>query len=348
LEYYEPQFEQLRAAAARPESRFPVRYQDGASARLPHVQLIRTAAQLNALRLVAHLEMGDSAAAYEDFRLGLRFYTALGNEATLIAGLVRWSVLALVENGIWSGLVHRQWGAPELEKIGADLAQVTLAADYALSLNSERGFSNLIYDQLAQKGTGELANLLRVNPSAGGGDQPARFLFSLYPTGWLRLNQTRTNRYFDDMLARVSQEPPRIHTERPVSSIPEDMAQAGKIEHTRYLLFFLMVPALSDIERNFAYAQTLLDETRIGCALELHRLARGSFPASLDALVPAFLPALPRDVMTGEPLHYRPGQAGDYLLYAVGWNRQDDGGKFDPKASYPKQQADWVWTMPAK
>ena len=42
-------------------------------------------------------------------------------------------------------------------------------------------------------------------------DNPvATALFSLYPTGWLRLSQTRANRYFDEMLARVSQDPPRI------------------------------------------------------------------------------------------------------------------------------------------
>jgi hypothetical protein len=349
LESYAPQFEQLRLAGARPESRFPVRYEDGAAAALPHVSLFQSAAKLYALRLSAHLALGDSAAAYKDFRSGLRLYTALQTEPTLIAGLVRLSVLAIAENTVWSGLVQRQWGAAELEKITADLTQVRLMDDYALGLGSERGFSNLIHDQLLQKGASEVASLMAF--SEGGASVPSKpvatALVGLYPTGWVRLSQTRANHYFDEMLARVTQEPPRILTDRAVPSLPMPMDKVGTIERVRYLLFFLMTPSLNELERTYGYGQTLLDETRLGCALERHRLAHGGFPASLDALAPSFIPAVPRDVMNGEPLHYRSTGDGGYILYSVAWNLTDDGGQTDPKV-HQKQQPDWVWSIPGK
>ena len=167
LEKYAPQFEQLRLAGARPECRFPVRYEDGAAAALPHLQLIQSGARLYALRLSAHLALGDSPAAYEEFRSGFRLYTALEKEPTLIAALVRLSSLSILENAIWGGLAQRQWGAAELEKIGADLALVRLMDDYALGLGSERGFSNMVHDQMLQKGAGEIASMIAMSSGVG-------------------------------------------------------------------------------------------------------------------------------------------------------------------------------------
>ena len=79
--------------------------------------------------------------------------------------------------------------------------------------------------------------------------------------------------------------------------------------------------------------RTVLDETRLGCALERERLAHGSYPASLDLLAPTYLPTLPPDVMNGEPLHYRLEAGGGYTLYSVGWNLQDDGGQVNAEGS---------------
>ncbi len=349
LERYAPQFEQLRMAGSRPECRFPVRYEDGAAAALPHLALFQSAAKLYALRLSSHLALGDSPAAYEDFSGGFRLYTALEMEPTLIAGLVRLSALAILENAFWSELRQHRWGSAELEKVIADLSKVRLIDDYTRSLGSERGFSNLIHDQLLQKGAGEVASMMAM--SDGSNMVPSRpvatALVSIYPEGWVRLSQTRANRHFDEMLTRVAQEPPRIFTDRNVSSMPLMVRNAGSFERMRHFLFFLLAPVFNEMERQYAYGQTLLDQTRLGCALECHRIEHGSFPASLDALAPAFIPALPRDVMNGEPLHYRLEPDGGYVFYSVAWNLQDDGGKIDAKKS-AKEQPDWVWRCPAQ
>ena len=61
-------------------------------------------------------------------------------------------------------------------------------------------------------------------------------------------------------------------------------------------------------------------------ALERYRRAHGgTAPDSLDALVPAFLPAVLVDPFSGKPLVYKKEAAG-YLLYSVDVNRVDDGG----------------------
>jgi hypothetical protein len=62
-------------------------------------------------------------------------------------------------------------------------------------------------------------------------------------------------------------------------------------------------------------------------AAERYRRAHaGSAPPSLDALVPAFMPSVPQDPFTGQPLRYRL-DADSYAIYSVDSNRTDDGGR---------------------
>lgn len=61
-----------------------------------------------------------------------------------------------------------------------------------------------------------------------------------------------------------------------------------------------------------------------------------NFPTKIKHL----LSALPTDVMTHQPLHYRRISADNFLLWSIGWDTMDDGGKpADPKTKL----GDWVW-----
>jgi len=61
----------------------------------------------------------------------------------------------------------------------------------------------------------------------------------------------------------------------------------------------------------------------IAVALMRHRLRTGELPASLDALVPDFLPALPVDPFTHEPIRYDPVRG---ILWSPGADGIDGGG----------------------
>ena len=63
------------------------------------------------------------------------------------------------------------------------------------------------------------------------------------------------------------------------------------------------------------------------CHLALRRLwlATHNYPATLDALVPQYLPAVPLDPFGGEVLIYRKLPMG-YQLYSIGFDLNDDGG----------------------
>jgi len=91
--------------------------------------------------------------------------------------------------------------------------------------------------------------------------------------------------------------------------------------------------------------QTLINEGQIACALERYRLARGEYPETLDALATGFIQQLPRDIIDGAPLKYRRTDKGNFLLYSVGWNETDDGGKDGSEPSHPTslKNGDWAW-----
>ena len=61
-------------------------------------------------------------------------------------------------------------------------------------------------------------------------------------------------------------------------------------------------------------------------AIRAHKLETGSEPTTLLALVPSYLPAIPLDPFAGRAPVYRKTPTG-HLLYSVGANRVDDGGK---------------------
>ena len=44
----------------------------------------------------------------------------------------------------------------------------------------------------------------------------------------------------------------------------------------------------------------------------------------------------------GEAYRYRRATDGSFLLYSIGWNEKDDGGK-PGKTLFDEKDGDWVW-----
>ena len=60
--------------------------------------------------------------------------------------------------------------------------------------------------------------------------------------------------------------------------------------------------------------------------LTAYHANHGQYPHRLDDLKPKYAKTIPADLFTGKPLHYRRADNG-YLLYSLGRNGKDDGGK---------------------
>jgi hypothetical protein len=77
-------------------------------------------------------------------------------------------------------------------------------------------------------------------------------------------------------------------------------------------------------------AETQARSIQLFYAVKLFRDQHGRLPAALDELSPEFLPALPRDEFSDEPMRYVV-DGEQYRLYSVGPNGVDDGGNDDDR-----------------
>jgi hypothetical protein len=87
-----------------------------------------------------------------------------------------------------------------------------------------------------------------------------------------------------------------------------------------------MAPALVQADEAVTRGKARTVLSQVGVAISAYRKANGEFPASLEALVPTYLPKLPHDPYTGQPCVYRIDDEGA-IVYSLGKNLKDDGGK---------------------
>jgi hypothetical protein len=91
--------------------------------------------------------------------------------------------------------------------------------------------------------------------------------------------------------------------------------------------------------------------SHVAMALAIYRAEHGAYPASLDALKPKCLAELPKDPWSGKDFLYKPQKDG-YVLYSVGPNGKDDGGRDasdrDPSNPAPQGWDDIAIRVPPK
>jgi hypothetical protein len=122
--------------------------------------------------------------------------------------------------------------------------------------------------------------------------------------------------------------------------------KASLIHNIRFIPVAMLIPSLS---RTQAGAERYLghrDGVLTGLALEAYHRKHGTYPESLDALVPDLLPAVPTDRITGAPVRYRLVD-GKPVVYSLGDDRVDDGGRPPTtKGGKPDNRSAANWVTP--
>jgi len=177
----------------------------------------------------------------------------------------------------------------------------------------------------------------------------------LYPRGWLLQNQVGIFQLSRDW---------REHAVDPE-------ARRVLVDHTRQIarLWVYRPPSLDpffatfvmpragaigeDAGQRYAFTQCALDLAATACAIERYQLVRRRLPESLELLVPDWMDVVVPDIIDGRPLRYRRWNEGGYLLYSVGWNQNDDGGRVSVRegelqaweeSPQIRDEGDWVWS----
>jgi hypothetical protein len=334
------EWEQLRVAASRPRSRFPVDWKKGFAVQTPHLGPLLTFAKLAALRGQAHAALGDAAHAFEDATIGLRLASAIHGEPTLISHLVGAHLMGFGLATIRGGLERHIWDDAALQALDVQLKSMRPLEHYRFALQSERGFNNDMYDTLRQKGFPDVAPLLALGDTS---EAPLSLMSRIYPRGWTYDNERRSNQGIDKLLDRIDTHSGRFVPEK--SEIAANLKPRTRWEGLHYFIYFVVQPVVMSTEATALREYTLVQCARIGLALERWRLVHEDLPAELQELGTDLPNA--QDVISGEPLHYRTTPDGGYIVYSIALNRKDDGGDDGAKNS-AMIQPDWVWRICAR
>jgi hypothetical protein len=328
---------ELRIAAARPACRFPVKWDDGLSAMLPHLGVLVNAARINGLRLEAHAVQGKREEMLADYRLGMRLVAALEKEPALIDGVVRIALLRTLANSVWSSLGTQTWDGASLRELEETMAALHLIHDWKFSIESERAAMNVVLEQLAATPRGERTRILGMATADNGG----QLLWSVFPRGWLLQNIVRMNQYVDEVAAQIHPDDERFQREATPHAPPDP---ASGWERIYFRISSLLLPAFERVQAKFLETHTLVQQVRTACELERFRRQHGTFPESLAEVDTKFTGRPPVDIIDGAPLRYRRENGNEYLLYSIGQNGKDDGGSTGKKGD--PDRLDWVWRSP--
>jgi len=93
-----------------------------------------------------------------------------------------------------------------------------------------------------------------------------------------------------------------------------------------------------------ATLEAMMLTTRAGLACKIFKNRTGRYPENLEALVPDILPEVPIDPFTGKPLAYKI-ENGELLIYSLGSNQKDDGGRgtYLITQQIMDKDDDWTW-----
>jgi hypothetical protein len=107
-----------------------------------------------------------------------------------------------------------------------------------------------------------------------------------------------------------------------------------------------LLALVSDAQGMFlkeAYLEAMMLTTRAGLACKIYKSQTGLYPENLKALVPDILTEVPIDPFTGKPLVYKI-ENGELLIYSLGSNQKDDGGRSSPITQLVMEKDDdWTW-----
>ncbi len=102
------------------------------------------------------------------------------------------------------------------------------------------------------------------------------------------------------------------------------------LDEYRYRPLRIMLPALSNVVIKKLERRARVEACLVAIGAELFRRDTGGWPGSVGELVPRYLPFVPEDPVTGDPLTIVPGERV-VTVYSVGSDGNDDGGVMDPE-----------------
>ena len=339
---------------------------------LPHLAILKNLTQtLGGCTLLA-LHNGNLDTAWTNLMAATRLVTAWKPEPAEVSHLLRFSDTALVFDTTWQALQKDGWPDDRLARLQSEweaanfltnlpeTAAFKRASDVAASENGRQipmaprqPFGSFIIQALHSPFSAWSAFRYRQRQNDylnGGRYEDEKDMLLFYRDREVDLRNAIQATTWSQM-SRLSGVTNTIVYQSPYPSRVAMMQRLHEISRTvqRQGSSFLGRAAEAEAERRILIT---------AIALERHREKNGSYPRTLAALTPEFLKNPMPDFMDGQPLRYRLTEDGHFILYSVGLDCVDNGGKIQPRMGnenfarplrpgMPLPEADIVWPLPA-
>lgn len=343
-----PAFDEIREALKRPYAIIPGDYSVPYSMPIPNFVTLRALAQTLAQRAQCYFLLNEPDKALHELTLIHDVCRILekpptGKPETLVEAMINVAIHGLYVTVIAEGMQRHVWQEPQLATLQNQLEQINLPPFVAQAFQTEPAATARTLETISKP---KLQLWFSISPNLRSAFWPT-LKWELLPRGWIYQNMVTSARMtysqtegFDS--ANNLFEPKKF------GNVADELK---KVARPYSFIAAEAIPNFTKAWQTSAYNQTQVNEAQIACALERYHLAYGQYPDTLDALVPQFMQTIPHDIIGGQPLHYHRTDDGKFLLYSVGWNETDDGGKPSPHTSnnindYSK--GDWAWPTTAK
>jgi len=297
------------------------------------------------------------------------------DEPLLISQLVRIAMAQIAFSAQWELLQATNLTDEHLALLQRDCASMQFVGPMEHAFEGERAFGSTTIQQMRNSSSPSVMiwGSGRSSSGSGSGDwldalkefgetAKTKVAESLWRVSWsfaderdsLRGNQVlveaarqiQTNDFFKGGIAEA---------ERRLKALGLDKASGGwlreELDDSIHALLVESVSTVSATLNKFLSAAAARNISVTAIALKRYQLRHGKFPSDLNALIPEFVPSVPRDPVDGKPLRYRLNADGTFLLYSVGKDGSDDGGDASPtgssKSLYWLNGHDLVWPRPA-
>jgi hypothetical protein len=351
----------------------PIRFEPDASRGTailqPHLPAVRVFNRILGTRAVLELRDGNKDAAWTNLLAATRLVTAWNPEPCEVSHLVRFDCVAVAYDATWQTLQAPGWADDRLAQLQHEWESV----DYFRGLPETAAFDragavDMCHQERRRRFDGPiwLKDLLR---------SPSWLVWSELADRWRRIRYLSYGTYEDEKALLLHYRDREVELQRAVESPTwSEMRQLPGV--TNLVPFQSKHPSgmksMINVEqqslRKLGGGQGLLGraaeaEARrrlliTAIALERYRGRHGSYAKALPDLVPELLPNPPLDFMDGKPLRYRLTDDGHFVLYSVGLDCVDDGGKMPrtgqrgaryqwPAEFGPPQATDLFWPRPA-
>lgn len=340
LASYGEVFKLTDEAISMPYCKFKTNWQDGAGVLFPYYACMRELARLHYTDALVKAHDGDIDAATNDVRRIFGIGRSLRNEPVLIGQLVKFAILSIGSKCIRDISAHG-FNASEVEILEKAISDINLYDEFAKGMNGERVFLITGYKELMSGNNMAFTNGMNTNQK-----MPLYGRIGLYVAR--PLLYANMIKCLDIMAGYVNDTKVPVmyrtnHTANDARAVPEEPASKGIFTVLARLL--LPVFTRATLQRDLCESETLSCRTMLDLVKYKHTF--GVYPKSLDELKSQLKVDVPVDPMSGKDFNYK-RQGDGFLLYGIGGNMRDDGGKWDRRSNYAppgKDFDDIVWKM---